>query len=161
MITRRIFCSLLILAASAHADAQCLPSGAAQGNKAASDGYRYVIDPVLHQEWKVTVSSDHPEYPARMEEVPFGTRVPQKACGSTKAAASPGPRGLDVVSGSPVTVWRSQSTSRLMLAGTATANAHVGESLTVRLASGALVVGQVTGPGLVRLEIPAESWRQR
>jgi hypothetical protein len=107
----------------------------------------------LHLAWTVERDCNHPERPATLVEVPWsaGNSAPASGRNSTEENTPlPAP---EVRSGMRVTLGRRGAMAEIHLYGTALRTARLGESVVVRAEwSGALLRGEVRGPGLVELD---------
>lgn len=107
-----------------------------------------IVDHGLHRQWLVERDAAHPERPARLVEVPWGSAA------STPSENQKNPTRPAVVrAGMQVTLsWR-DGEAEIRLAGTALETGSVGDSVRVRAGlHGAVLRGVVRGQALVEME---------
>ncbi|MGA8111759.1 MAG: hypothetical protein WB974_20125 [Acidobacteriaceae bacterium] len=142
--------------------------GAGPAQAACGPVPRAVQDRGLHREWRVVEDCLHPERPARLEEIAWGTGAVdggaspgQAAMGQNPAAGSR--RALEVRIGMKVRVWKQSADGEVELAGTALEPGYRGDRIRVRAGLGCAVVeGVVRGPAQVQLSAeprPQPAWK--
>jgi hypothetical protein len=138
---RHLLCVLLLLASPAYG-AECGARGPG------SVVVRYIFDGVLHRRWAVVADCAHPERPWVTEEVSQAdAEIEAKAALETTPA---------VKAGANVILRKNEDGARIVLIATALEPGHTGDSIRVRVGSGAVLKGKIQGPGQVELIGPAK-----
>lgn len=116
----------------------------------------------LHREWQVLRDAAHPEWPARLVEIPWSTPVLAPGAGGATRDQSR-PRAAEeppaVRAGMRVRVWQRGEEAEIQMEGTALETGSVGRNILVRAGMGnATLHGIVRGPASVEL-VARKGWQ--
>jgi len=104
---------------------------------------RYIFDGVLHRYWAVVADCAHPERPWVTEEI---SQANAEIEAKTALQATP-----VVEAGAKVILRKNEDGARIVLTATALEPGRTGDSIRVRIGSGAVLEGKIRGPGQVEL----------
>ncbi|MBS1815875.1 MAG: hypothetical protein JSS87_13450 [Acidobacteria bacterium] len=156
----------IILLAPIAASAACAPTPVAAARAAFADvsstgdeGFRATeatVDAATRRVWVRVIACGHPERPATL--VPLNLPLVTTPSASPAANSSPiiptVPHTIAIRAGEPVRLHFAQGNSRIELNGTAEQQGHIGESITIRIAS-ALSEGPQSAPRRMKATITA------